>query len=468
MKRSKRLFAMLGVLAIVCAATFAAMQVEQRKEQIKVSGQVVLEISADDVQSLKWDYDDVSLAFHKEETWLYDEDEAFPVDEEKVNALLEQFASFGVSFVIEEVTDYGVYGLDEPECTIVFTTAEESYTIKLGKFSNLDEERYVSIGDGNVYLAKNDPLEVFDVTLRDMIRHDETLSYRAATQIRFKGAEQYTITYEEDSADTYCAEDVYFTEQDGKKAVLDTERVEDYLEDMVTMRLTDYETYNVTDEELEAFGLNEPELVIEVDYTTESEDEGEATGTYALSISRDPAELAALKDAENDEEVSFTAYARVGQSQIVYRLEESDYRALRKASYDDLRHREVLTADFEEIVQMEISLDGAEYTLTAEEKDDERVWSCQGEEIEIDDLKKELCALAAADASDFTTQAAAGKREIGLTLRLDREEYEAITVELYRCDGENCLAVRNGESFALVPRSDTVDLIEAVNAIVLN
>lgn len=468
MKRSKRLFVMLGVLVVACAATFAAMQVEERKEQIKVSGQVVLEVSADDVQSLKWDYDEVSLAFHKEETWLYDEDEAFPVDEEKINALLEQFASFGVSFVIEEVTDYGVYGLDEPECTIVFTTEEESYTIALGKFSNMDEERYVSIGDGNVYLAKNDPLEAFDVTLRDMIRHDETLSYGAVTQIRFKGAENYTITYEEDSADTYCAEDIYFTEQNGEKAALDTERVEDYLEDMVTMRLTDYETYNVTDEELEAFGLDEPELVIEVDYTAKSNDENEATGTYLLSISRDPAELTALKDPEHDEEVSFTAYARVGQSQIVYRLEEADYRALRKASYNDLRHREVLTADFEEIVQMEISLDGAEYVLTAEGKDDERVWNYQGEEIEIDDLRKELCALAVADASDFTAQAAAGKREIGLTLRLDREECEAITVELYRCDGENCLAVLGGESFALVPRSDVVDLIEAVNAIVLN
>lgn len=41
-------------------------------------------------------------------------------------------------------------------------------------------------------------------------------------------------------------------------------------------------------------------------------------------------------------------------------------------------------------------------------------------------------------------------------------------IELYRHDGEDCLAVVDGETFALVPRSDVVDLIEAVNAIVLN
>lgn len=38
----------------------------------------------------------------------------------------------------------------------------------------MDSQRYVSIGDGNVYLAVNDPMDYFDVTLSDMILNDET------------------------------------------------------------------------------------------------------------------------------------------------------------------------------------------------------------------------------------------------------------------------------------------------------
>lgn len=471
MKRSKRLFMMLGILAVACIATFAVLKTEERKEQIKTSGEIILELSAEDVKSLSWEYGDTSLAFHKDETWLYDEDEAFPVSEEKIRELLGVFESFGVSFVIEDVTDAGMYGLDDPVCTIRIETEEQTYEITLGDFSNMDEERYVSIGDGNVYLAKNDPLDQFDAVLRDMIDHDETLSYEQVSEIRFEGAENYTISYEEESADTYCADDVYFTERGGKNMPLDTDRVGDYLEQMVTMRLENYAAYNVTGEELESFGLNDPELIIRVDYTDEDEDGKEISDTYVLSISRGPEELAAAEkaveeDAEDEEEI--TAYARVGDSQIIYQIDGSAYTALMAASYNDLRHRDVLTADFEDVNRVDISLEGADYTLAVDgKKDGERLWKYQDEEIEIDTFEQALYALAANHSDDFITEKPGGKQEISLTVSLDNETWPEITIALYRYDGEDCLATLNGQTFALVDRADAVDLIEAVNAIVL-
>ena len=80
MKRSKRLWLLLGVLAAVCVVTMAVLQMEERQEQIRNSGEVVLAISPDSVDSLSWDYDSETLSFHKDEGWVYDEDEAFPVD----------------------------------------------------------------------------------------------------------------------------------------------------------------------------------------------------------------------------------------------------------------------------------------------------------------------------------------------------------------------------------------------------
>ena len=103
----------------------------------------------------------------------------------------------------------------------------------------------------NVYLAKVDPLEEFDAVLKDMIRHDEDLSYEQVSQIKFEGAENYTIFYDEESSATYCADDVYFTKQNGKTLPLDTGRIGTYLESLTTLNLTDYVTYNVTEEEAE-------------------------------------------------------------------------------------------------------------------------------------------------------------------------------------------------------------------------
>ena len=159
MKRAKRLSILLGVLAVVCAVTLVVVQYEEKQEEIRTSGDQILSVETSEVQSLSWKTETATLAYHKDESWRYDEDEAFPVDEEHIEELLEQFQDFRAAFVIEEVTDYAQYGLDEPVCTIGLTAGETSYEIQLGAYSTMDSQRYVSIGDGNVYLVEEDPMD---------------------------------------------------------------------------------------------------------------------------------------------------------------------------------------------------------------------------------------------------------------------------------------------------------------------
>lgn len=469
MKRSRRLVILLGLLLAACAATFGVIRYEEHKEVIRNSDAIVLEIDSDAVQTLSWEYGAETLAFHKEDTWLYDGDAAFPVDEEKIQERLELFRAFGVSFIIEDVEDYGQYGLDKPICTICLSTADETWEILLGNYSSMDSQRYVSVGDGNVYLVQNDPLDYFDAGLSDMIDHDETPDFDKVTGIRFAGTESYSITYEEDSGNTYCEEDVYFAERAGSLLPLDTSRVDAYLQKISGLSLTDYVTYNATAEELEACGLDTPELTVTVDYTYEDEARNEITQTFALQISRDPEEQKAAEEASDQEEGTaeeeITAYARVGDSRIVYRITANEYKALMDASYDALRHLEVLSADFSDVTQLDISLEGAAYSITAEGSGDGRTYSYLGEELEIGDLQSVLESLK---AESFTDERPTQKKEIGLTVHLDNENYPEVRIELYRYDGTNCLAVVDGTPVSLVARADVVDLIEAVNEIVLN
>ena len=469
MKRSRRLVILLGLLLAACAATFGVIRYEEHKEVIRNSDAIVLEIDSDAVQTLSWEYGAETLAFHKEDTWLYDGDAAFPVDEEKIQERLELFRAFGVSFIIEDVEDYGQYGLDKPICTICLSTADETWEILLGNYSGLESQRYVSGGAGSVYLGQNDPLDYFDAGLRDMIDHDETPDFDKVTGIRFAGTESYSITYEEDSGNTYCEEDVYFAERAGSLLPLDTSRVDAYLQKISGLSLTDYVTYNATAEELETCGLDTPELTVTVDYTYEDEARNEITQTFALQISRDPEEQKAAEEASDQEEGTaeeeITAYARVGDSRIVYRITANEYKALMDASYDALRHLEVLSADFSDVTQLDISLEGAAYSITAEGSGDGRTYSYLGEELEIGDLQS---ALESLKAESFTDERPTQKKEIGLTVHLDNENYPEVRIELYRYDGTNCLAVVDGTPVSLVARADVVDLIEAVNEIVLN
>ena len=502
MHRSKRLLILVGVLAVVCAAAFLATRVQEQQEQVEASGETVLAIDAGNVASLAWTSGEAEYAFHKDETWLYDADEAFPVSAEALEELLAPFSSFNAAFVIRDVTDYAQYGLEEPECTIEIGTAEASYTIAFGDMSAMDDQRYVSIGDGNVYLAVTDPMDAFAVELSDLIDNDEIPQMDTVTALSLTGAVEESIAYVEAGGPSYSDEDVYFLQSGEESLPLDTDLVEDYLGGIRDLVLTDYATYNATEIELASFGLNDPTLTVTVEYEQQAEaaEEGaepETTaGTLALHIGRvEEAEESAEETAESAEDISqeeaqYAYYLRVGDSQIVYNLSDADGEALFAASYDDLRHRQLFWGDFDDVTQATILLDNQTYTLTAQtaetaetgedadaaaesaeptataaaEDDAESTWICNGEPVDVTGIRDKLATLT---AEAFTSEAPADQLEISLTLDRNDADVPQVRIQLYRYDGASCLAVLDGEPAALVAREDVVDLMEAVRTLLL-
>ena len=466
MKRAKRMMILVAILVVACIATFALSHYEQTQEQIQNSDAILLEIPASSVTALSWEYSTGDgLAFDKtEEGWKYQEDEAFPVSEEKVNDILSHFEAFGVSFIIENVTDYSQYGLDEPECTLHLSTGETSYDIKLGDFSKMDQQRYIDIGDGSVYLVSEDPMDYVDSALSSMILHDNTPELETVTDISFTGAENYTIVRNDEGTGSYNSEDIYLTEQNGSTVPLDTASVQTYLSTVASLGLVNYVTYNATEEDLQTYGLDEPELSVTIRYSYTDENEETMEDTFVLHISENPQERAAAEESET--ETTVTKYVRIGDSQIIYTIDSTDYAILRAAAYDDLRHEEVFWADFDTVIQIDVSLEGETHILTSAVNDEEEtVWHYGETELEIGNLQT---ALEALNADGFTGEPPTGVQEISLTIHLDNENFPETRIELYRYDGSFCIAVVDGEPVSMVSRSGVMDLVEAVQAIVLN
>ena len=461
---------LLAVFAVVSITAVLVSRHEEKVEQIKNSGKTILSIPTDTVTAFSWTNEDGTFSFTKGDTWTYDGDSAFPVDEGKINDLLAQFEDYAAAFAIDDVEDYAQYGLTEPICTISITAGEETYTVQLGDFSKMDEQRYVSIGDGKAYLVSHDPLDEFGAVLRDMILDDTIPAFDTAEKIAFTGTENYTISYDEDGT-SICADDVYFA--DGQP--LDTDNVNAWLTALTGLDLTDYVSYNVTNEELQTFRLDEPALTITLDYSSSDEDGTETdAGTLVLHLSQNPEELAAYGEAlanEEDDLPDVTCYARVGKSQIVYQITQSEFDALTAVSYDTLRHQKLFTADFDTVTSIDVTLEGETYTFTytppenEDDEDAEGTWSYNGEEFDVFNFSYALRALS---ASSFTDEKPTGQEEISLTLHLDNEDFPAFTLTLYRCDGETCIAEVDGEPVAFVSRSQTVDLVEAVRTLTLS
>lgn len=462
MNKGKKLGVLLGIFAAVCVVTFAVSRYEEKKEDIRVSGETVLSIAPDTVTAISWETDSGALSFHREEMWKYDGDEEFPVDEDKINERLALFESFNAAFTIENADDISLYGLDAPECTISISTDEKEYTITLGDYSKMDAQRYVSFGDGNVYLAASDPTDMFSAELSRMIKNDTTPDVTKVDSISFYGSQRYDISYDE-NGDSICADDVYYA--DGKP--LDTAKVKTYLRTVSSLSLGNYATYTATEDNLDFYGLDEPTLSLNLHYT---DDDG-AQQSFTLGIGQNKSELEIAQKNKEEDESDVQAYARVGDSRIIYELDSNSFQALCKAGYDDLRHSELFTGDFDAVTGLEFTLDGETYVFELTEVDDgkllsspELIWQYNGAEIDIDSIED---ALASLTADIFTTEGDTAKLELGIKILMDNEAHPQLDICLYRRDGQNCTAVIDGAVTALVTRADVVDMIEAVNAIIL-
>ncbi len=452
MSKKKNIYILLSILVVVGIATVIVSNISLKKEKIKTSGEVVLEINPSDVTNLSWTIDDNTLSFSKDESFIYDDDTSFPLDNTKITDLLGIFKSFSSSFVIEEVTDYSQYGLDKPLCTIVIETTNKTYTIKLGNMSKMDEQRYVDIGDGNVYLAVSDPYDSYNVELSSLILNDEIPSMKEVTSITFKGNENYTITKQDGIS--LCEDDMYFT--NGK--ALDNDLLDSYISTIKNLSLYDCVTYNVSEEELIEYGLDNPELEISLNYTSR---EGEEQ-SISLYVSSNKEQLEAYNNAlDEDKNInSVTRYIRVNNSKIIYTITSSTYDTLTSNAYNDLRHQEIFMGDFDSISSIDVTLENNNYRFI---KNDD-TYMYDDEKIEITTLQNAITSL---NADSFTNDVSTGQKEVSITLNLDNENYPTYKMDFYRYDGNKCLVYINDKPYAYVKRSVVVDIIEAINQIVL-
>lgn len=457
MKRNKRLWILLIVCAAVFAGTFAVSRIRERVENIRASGETVLSVSPEAVTALSWETERGSFSFRREEKWIYDGDESFPVSDDAIRERLKPFENLAAAFVIDEPESLADYGLKNPECTVTIQTEERTWVLRLGITSAIDEQRYFSIGDGKVYLASTDMRALYDAGLPDLIQHDTVPALDNVSEIRVSGRESFTVTRREDGPS--CREaDVYYGEKDGKETPMDTELVESFLSDIRYLSLENYVTYNASEEELAACGLIRPVVTAEITFSPE---EGQ-TEVFTVSVSRDP-------DAKEDEEEP-AYYARVGQSGILYRIPSSYGVRLTETGFDKLRHQEVFPADFSGIDRLDITLDGIDAVLscltedgkTETDGDGNRVFRYQGEAVDTAALETAFGSLT---AESFTSEAPAGKVELELTATLTSGQ--SVTLTLYRRDGATCLAAVDGTPLSLVPRPAAIALVEAIYAIVL-
>lgn len=456
MKRKKTLLVLCGILVVAIIAIFAERAFKQHMDKINSIDEEVFAISQDDVTALNITHgeDEIELK-HSDDTWTYTEDSDFPVDQDYVSKLVSKFESVHASFIIDDVEDYSQYGIDNPEATVVFTTADGEKKVTFGTFSKIDEKRYICVDDGSVYLIDDDILEDVSAALNDFLLKDKVNDYSQLTAMVVKGDGNVKVTYDPDGDYTYTdAYDYYAVSGDNHQALSET-KVLNYVSKLKELDLSNYETYKATEEDLAKYGLDHPTLAIALKGEVPSEDEDDS----AVESKSQKIYLSKEEDAD-------TAYLNFVGSTIVYTISADDYDALTDASYEALRPDEIVSIDWTEVASISVKLDDQSYVINCDtDKKDGNTYILDDEKVDFLTSTSKINGLTLSEVGDDYKK---GQQELAVAITLQDEDATVVNMVFYQYDGDSVVVAVDGKVVGLCSRSSMSSLREEMTSAILN
>ena len=475
MTRGKKLALLLAALIAMIGATAAAFYLNPSDDNTAAEATSIFTLDTDAVTALSWTYDQQTVDLAKTDgTWSYAQDSAFPLNESYVDTMLTALSDVGATKTIESVSDLSQYGLDEPVCSITVSTDTDA-TLSIGNETEMGGERYLSLGDGNVYLVDASLLDAFAYDLYDIAQKEDLPDMNDVTSFTIDTASgRLELVHLEDSGLAYSDHYTWFCLQDGEYLTLDTELTADLVESVTYLAWGNCVDYKATADTLADYGLDHPAATVTVEYTEstqvdtgETDDDGEP-----IYETREESKQFTLELGDYTDEA---CYARIAGSQMVYLVDASICDSMVYADYTSLRPDDVLVMDWDTVTSIDIFLNDATYTIEFETEEvtaddgsvsEETEYLLDDESVSFESVLNALDALASTGSSDSTTDGA--YEEIRFLFHRNTDTYPEVELTFYQYDSTSCLAALDGDAYLLVPREDILSLIESVNAIVLD
>ena len=462
MKRGKKLLLLTLVLVVVAGAALAALKFMPDEEVEETESISVLTLDAESITGLAWSYGDESLSFVCDgSVWSYSEDADFPLDTSYMSAMTSAVSDISAEKVIEEVSDLAEYGLDEPVCSIT-VTAEAETTIDIGDETSLDGLRYVSIGDGNVYLVSSDLLTNFSYGLYDLVAKETLPDMSEFVSFSVERASgTLVIDYLEGSDLAYTDRYTYFAEDGDGWLSLDSELAENFVSQITGLTWGDCVDYKADLKTLGNYGLDSPAVTVTVNYietteveTNETDEDGEP-----VTETREEEKSLTLELGSYAEE---GCYARLAGSGMVYLIDASICDSLLYTLADELLPEEILLLDWDGMSGFEIELDGETIAveMSYSEDDYDYLYTLDGEDADFDDVLDQVEALPSSGSAEGASL------ELGelISLIFHAEGYEDVVLRIYSYDSGSCVATINGEDPRFTDRTAVQSLVDSVNA----
>ena len=317
-KKSVNLVTAVGVLVILSGAyagvkAYVAKQEEKQAAESEESESAeIVSISADDIKSIKFLIDKQEVVFEKDgDSWVKADESAFPVSQDKVDALAASLESITAARTLEDVEDVSEYELDQPENTITVTTTDGDTTvIQIGMENSSTNQEYIDLNNdpSTVYVVGSSTFQSFEGELYDFAESGTFPAVDSSTvnRISVDGKESsYTVKKDENNMWTVSG-------SDGEEEKADSAKATSLASALSGMAYASFVNYDCADSDLSKYGLDKPYSMITVDYQEEiqdSSDEEDSAKDDAESVTE-----ASDNGKETLEEVGNTDSAAVSEA----------------------------------------------------------------------------------------------------------------------------------------------------------
>ena len=350
MKRSTKMILLLMVAVALCCG-YLAVQNFAQKETVETADVSYPLLNEQAVTAMTWTDGDETYTLEKQDdVWSLTGNEDFPVDQDAAQDMADELESMTASRQLTGVESLADYGLENPVFTVTVTLEDGSeVTISQGNENSLASQDYVQVsGDDSVYMVSDAPADVFDVSLDDLMTIEDLGTVADISTIVLK-----TPTTEHTFRFASGATTRYIEEETGK--LLDTELVESFAADAAAIEWSSVVSYSATDEELVAYGLDDPVTALYITSTDETEDaDGETVNiTHEFSL--------LLGGFTSD---SSEVYAMIDGGRMIYTIAEEDANPIFKALQGSLESNLALVVDWDDLTEITLMMGADAVTVS--------------------------------------------------------------------------------------------------------
>ena len=317
------LFAVL--ILIVLLVLYFVIDLQQKKADQEAETEETEEsslpvsVTNDEIAKVTVKNGDVTMTYTKnDDTWTYEEDSDFPLDESAVDTKMSKLTSLTVDRVLESPEDLSEYGLVEPKQEVtVLKTDGTAFTLYIGNQNSSNNDFYVKVDDGtDVYTMPASSVNVFDMQPYDVAKAD-TFPTLESTNIRNIKVEKEDGTVEFSSDENGTSWTV--KDQDGNEEEAGTTAASDLTTAVSSLSYKDFVDYKGDD--LARYGLDKPAETVtvvseETEAATESETAEETVSEAEAVSGTETAESENGSEETTTEAVSETATEAVSEEEM--------------------------------------------------------------------------------------------------------------------------------------------------------